>query len=368
MTGNISRGFGSPGKYIQGQNELNNLYKYTDLYGKNVSVIIDGFLFNDIKALLGKIYQDDSNVNYVKFSGECSVREINRFKLESEKFKSNVIVGIGGGKTLDTAKAVSGELSIPVIIVPTAASTDAPTSALTVIYTDEGIHSDFICHKKNPDIVLVDTAIICRAPVRLLVSGMGDALATYFEALANEASDTENYVGEGYRRTMLGMMIAKLCYETLIEKGLHAKIAAENGCCTEAFEDVVEANILLSGLGFENTGCAGAHGIHTGLTELPEANSYFHGEKVAFGTICQLVLENKSPELIDEVMGFCTSVGLPVTLGEMGIEDNDDTIRIIAKHSVKEILSEPFTITEESVFNSIKTANGLGKIYSNKCH
>lgn len=366
MTGNISRGFGSPGKYIQGQGELNNLPKYTDMYGKNISVVIDAFLFDDIKEILGKIYQDDVNVNFVKFGGECSVREINRFKLESEELKSNVIVGIGGGKTLDTAKAVSGELSIPVIIIPTSASTDAPTSALTVIYTDEGIHSDFICHKKNPDIVLVDTDIICKAPVRLLVSGMGDALATYFEAMANEASDTVNYVGEGYRRTKLGMMIAKLSYETLIEKGMHAKIAAENGCCTEAFEDVVEANILLSGLGFENTGCAGAHGIHTGLTELPEANPYFHGEKVAFGTLCQLVLENKPSKLINEVMEFCVSVGLPVTLGELGIDDNDDNIRIVAEHSVKEILSEPFTITKESVFNSIKTANGLGKTYKNQ--
>jgi glycerol dehydrogenase len=366
MTVNLSRGFGSPGKYIQGQGELNNLSKYTDVYGKNISVVIDGFLFDDIKERIGKIYQEDRNINFVKFGGECSVREINRFKLESEEFESNVIIGIGGGKTLDTAKAVSGELSIPVIIIPTSASTDAPTSALTVIYTDEGIHSDFICHKKNPDIVLVDTDIICKAPVRLLVSGMGDALATYFEALANEASDTANYVGEGYRRTKLGMMIAKLSYDTLIEKGLHAKIAAENGCCTEAFEDVVEANILLSGLGFENTGCAGAHGIHTGLTELPEANPYFHGEKVAFGTLCQLVLENKSSKLIDEVMDFCVSVGLPVTLGELGIEDNDDNIRIVAEHSVKEILSEPFTITKESVFNSIKTANGLGKMFKNQ--
>lgn len=365
MIKTTTRAFASPSRYIQGPGEMEKLEKYTQLYGKNVSIIIDGFLYDNLTTKLKNIYSEDNIVKYVKFGGECSINEIERVKAESDEVSPNVIVGIGGGKTLDTAKAVADRLSVPVIVSPTSASTDAPTSASSVIYTDEGVHSDFICYKSNPDIVLLDTAIISKAPVRLLVAGMGDALATYFEAMANEASDTANYVWEGYRRTKLGLVISKLCYETLLEKGLYAKNAAENGCCTEALEDIIEVNTLLSGLGYENTGCAGAHGVHAGLTALPETNAYFHGEKVAFGTICQLVLENKESELIKEVIDFCISVGLPVTLEEIGVEDTNENIRIIAKHSVDAIASEPFVITEDRLFNAIKGANGLGKMYKN---
>jgi len=356
-----TRGFASPGKYIQGPGEINRLEKYTSKYGKNLAVLIDCFLYEELKARLIDQYAAGSVVKFVQFGGECSIREIKHFKAEAEAIAADMIVGIGGGKTLDTAKAVANQLSIPVIIVPTAASTDAPTSAMSVIYSEDGVHEDYYTYDSNPDMVLVDTEIIMNGPVRLLVAGMGDALATYFEALANEASDTANYVGEGYRRTMLGMAISKLCYETLIAKGLQAKLDFENGCCTDILEDVIEANILLSGLGFENTGCAAAHGIHTGLTALPQSRAYFHGEKVAFGTICQLVLEGKSSELMEEVIEFCLSVGLPVTLEDLGIEDNEENIKIIAEKALPDIVSEPLELTEAMLFNAIKVANELGR-------
>lgn len=358
-----TRAFASPGKYIQGPGVLDNLERYTRVYGNRVSIIIDGFLYENIKTQLNGKYTENTRIKYLKFGGECSMGEINRVKADSEDISSQVIVGIGGGKTLDTAKAVAHMLLVPVIIVPTAASTDAPCSAFSVLYTDEGVQKDCLYYKRNPEMVLVDTNIILKAPVRLLVSGMGDALSTYFESEANHASDTANYVGEGYRRTKLGLVLSKHCYETLLAKGVHAKNALENGCCTEALEDIIEANILLSGLGFENTGCAGAHGIHNGLTALPETNKYFHGEKVAFGTICQLILENQPSILIEEVFEFCISVGLPVTLSDIGVEETNEKIRIIAKHSLKDMLAEPFIVTENMLFNAIKAANGLGKMY-----
>jgi glycerol dehydrogenase len=361
-----ARGFASPGKYIQGPGEINKLEKYTSKYGKNVAILIDGFLYASLRARLSEQYAEGCNLAFVEFGGECSTREINQFKTAAADISADVIVGIGGGKTIDTAKAVADTLSIPVIVVPTAASTDAPTSAMSIIYTDAGVHDDFYRYESNPNLVLVDTEIIMKAPVRLFVSGMGDALATYFEALANEASDTANYVGEGYKRTKLAMAASKLCYETLITKGLQAKRDLENGCCTEAVEDVIEANILLSGLGFENTGCAAAHGIHTGLTALPESNPYYHGEKVAFGTICQLVLENKTSALLEEVIAFCLDVGLPVTLEDLGVETNEQNIKVIVEKALPDILSEPFVLTEAMLFNAIKAASEIGRRHKRK--
>lgn len=164
------------------------------------------------------------------------------------------------------------------------------------------------------------------------MAGIGDALATYFEALANEATEGMNFIGKGYRRCRAGMAIAKECYDILLADGESALMAVKNHIITEAVENVIEANSLLSGLGFENTGCAGAHGIHSGFSEIESAHMYLHGEKVAFGVICQLVLENAPKALIDEVVRFMMAVALPVCLADLNIAPTEENLHIIADH------------------------------------
>lgn len=117
-----------------------------------------------------------------EFGGECSLAEVERIKQAATQNKSQVIVGAGGGKVLDAARAAAADLNLLVVNCPTVASSDAPCSALSVIYSDEGVVQGFRFYRKNPDLVLVDTQVIALGPPRLLVAGMGDALATWFEA------------------------------------------------------------------------------------------------------------------------------------------------------------------------------------------
>jgi glycerol dehydrogenase len=363
-----TRALGSPGKYVQGRGEIENLERYLSKLGNNALILIDPFLFKELKEKIeDKFSSEGPGLVFSKFGGEISRDEINRITDVSKKENCNVVVGIGGGKTMDTAKAVSNNIQSPIIIVPTAASTDAPCSALSVIYTDEGVYSEVIHYTRNPDMVLVDSEIVSKAPVRLLVSGMGDALATFFEARANQDSDSANFVGGGFRRTLSAMALAKLCYEILLAQGVKAKAAVERGACTDAVEDIIEANTLLSGLGFENCGCAAAHGIHDGLTALEETHHMYHGEKVAFGTICQLVMENRPMEEIDEVIGFCRSVGLPTMLKDLGIgEISKEDLMKVAKKSIASdstIHAEPFKVTEVMVYDAMVTADSLGMIH-----
>ncbi len=358
---------GSPSRYVQGRGELAHLYEHCEKYGKDLFVLVSA---SGKKRVEGKIAQSvegtDAKVVYETFNGECSQKEIDRVVEAFKASGCSVVIGIGGGKIHDTAKAAAYYAGAPVVIVPTIASTDAPCSALSVIYTDEGVFERYLFLPANPTVVLVDTDIVAAAPARLLVSGMGDALATYFEARACQASGASNCVGG--KVTLAAMSLARLCYETLLADGLKAKLAVERHVCTKAVENVIEANTYLSGVGFESGGLAGAHAIHNGLTAIPETHSLYHGEKVAFGTLVQLVLENAPLEELEEVLEFCTEVGLPTTLADLGVENpTQEQLMEVAKLACADadtLHNMPFPVDAESVYAAILAADELGKYYT----
>lgn len=365
MLSSTTRAFGSPLRYVQGQGEFGRLPLYTAPYG-NACVIIDGFLYQDLNARLEKAYaESDAKFVSISFNGECCEEEVERIGKIARENGAAVIVGAGGGKTMDTAKICADEMGLPVIIAPSSASTDAPVSEIAVVYKPDGEYIGSRKMKKNADLVLVDTEIIVKAPRRLFVAGMGDALATWLEAQACECSDSPNYIGSGMRRCKAGMAIAKASWDILFEDGEKALMALDSGVVTEAFENVVEANTLLSGLGFLNTGLATAHGIHSGLTVRPETHKYLHGEKVAFGIVCQMVLENTPAETVDKVMRFMVAIGLPVTLADLGVAAERDKVMAIAEKTANGPLihQEPFAVTTERVYGAIIAADALGRKY-----
>src|SRR5437667_6262046 len=165
---------------------------------------------------------DAANLRHAvhRFGGECSLAEIERVKSAARECTARTIVGAGGGKVLDTARAAAADLDLSVVNCPTVASSDAPCSALSVLYTEEGVFQEYRFYRRNPDLVLVDTQVIAQGPPRLLVAGMGDALATWFEAKTCVAGHVRNMRGGGSTRSALAL--AKLCDETLLEGGAHA--------------------------------------------------------------------------------------------------------------------------------------------------
>jgi glycerol dehydrogenase len=221
----------------------------------------------------------------------------------------------------------------------------------------------FLILGRNPDVVLVDSRIIVQAPTRFFVAGMGDALATWFEANTCTKSMAKNLPGGV--STAAALSLARLCYDTLMEYGISAKIAVDNNALTPAVERVIEANTLLSGIGFESSGLAAAHGIHEGLHVLDGAGEKLHGELVAFGTITQMVLENFDREEIDRVMNFCLSVGLPVTLKQLGVKDTSPkAVMKAAEVACMEGLTTHnsyFEIDPELILGAILGADGLGQ-------
>jgi glycerol dehydrogenase len=270
---------------------------------------------------------------------------------------------VGGGRAIDTAKAVSHALNSPLVIIPTVASNDAPCTALSTQYNENHLLDRFLILKRNPDVVLVDSRIIAEAPTRYFVAGMGDALATWFEALTCTKSSAKNLPGG--MATSAALNLARLCYETLMKYGVLAKLAVDQNVVTPAVEMVIETNILLSGLGFESGGLAAAHSIHEGIHALEGTEKALHGELVAFGTIAQLVMENYPKEEIDRVMGFCNAVGLPVTLKQLGVSSifPESLIRAaeIACMEGRPTHNSYFEVNPELVLAAIIGANALGE-------
>lgn len=357
---------GSPERYIQGRGVLKELCKHVERVGKAPFILVSASGKKRVEAPIAESAKEHNTpLTYEVFAGECCRTEINRLIKAYEDSGSDVIVGIGGGKIHDTAKAVAHYTNSPVVIVPTIAATDAPCSALSVIYTDDGVFEEYLFLPKSPNIVLVDIDIISKAPARLLVSGMGDALATYFEARACKQSDSPNFLGGKY--TVTSMAIARLCYDTLLADGLKALLSVKAGSCSKALENTVEANTYLSGIGFESCGIAAAHAIHNGFTAIEETHHYYHGEKVAIGTLSQLVLENASKAELDEVYGFCLDVGLPTTLSDLGIQEvNREQLMKVAELACAPndtMGNMPFAVTPQMVCDAIIGADALGRYY-----
>lgn len=358
-------GLKAPGYYVQGAGELQNVGKYVKKLGTNFLIIGSP---NNKRRYGDQIFASLDKVEkrhvYWEFGGQCSKQEISEAETVARENGCDVVIGLGGGKALDTAKAVATNLGgLPTIIIPTIASNDAPCSSVTVIYNDAGAVIKALMMNRNPDVVLVDTDIIAKAPKKYLVAGMGDALATYFEARACYRSGAKTMSRGTCSKTALAL--AELCYQTLLRDSIQALEAVEKQQVTPELEAVVEACIYLSGVGFEDGGLAAAHAINDGLAHVPQAHGAAHGEKVAFGLLAQLQLEQAPADEWQTVLSYIKSVGLPSCLGDLGITDVQEAdIRKVAEAAT---VPTQFTknvradITADDVYEAIMQADAAGK-------
>lgn len=355
----------SPRKYVQGRNALAEIGKHLKILGGKPLILWDAKVKGIVgKTVLASLSREGLEAVDVDFGGDCTRKEVDRLVGIITDKGADIAVGVGGGKTLDAVKAAAIETGVRIVTCPTIASNDSPTSAASVWYDEDGNCTGFDCWPFNPDLVLVDSLVISRAPARALVAGMGDALATWVEAKVALQTGAGNIAGGV--STMAAMAIAELGYATLLEHGVEAKRAVENGVLTPSVEKVIEANILHSGLGFESGGLATAHMIANCLPSFAECRHLMHGEEVAFGVISQLCLDKGvSMDEIYEAVDFEVAVGLPVTFTDIGLKKvSRDKLKSIGDACASEgslCESHCFTVTSEAVVDAMIAADALGQ-------
>ena len=355
----------APRKYVQGRGALAEIGAYIKALGARPLVLWDARVKDVVgKTVLASFAEAGLKVTDVAFSGDSTKPEAARVAKIAKDANADVAIGIGGGKTLDTAKAAAAAANIKMVTVPTMASNDSPTSSYTVWYDETGNCMGFESWGRNPDLVLVDTQVIANAPVKSFVAGMGDALGTWVEAEACFKARAGNLAGGV--STVAALTLAKLCYDILLEHGIEAKRAVELHVVTPAVEKVVEANILLSGLGFESAGVATAHMIANCLPSFKECHHLMHGHEVAFGVISQLCLDDDKPvSEVHRIVDFEIATGLPVTFADIGLPGvTRERLKKIGdvcagKGSLCE--NHPFPVSSDSIVDAMIAADALGQ-------
>jgi glycerol dehydrogenase len=337
VAGAAPRAFISPQRYVQGLGVLDRLGEFIGLVGSTNAALLASSRAQEIEGARAERALTAAGVGstFATFGGECTLDEVDAHVDRLSDSGVDVIVALGGGKCIDTGKAVAHRLGLPVVVIPTVASNDAPCSALSVMYRTDGTSTGVEFYPNSPALVLVDTGIIASAPERFLVSGMGDAMATWYEARV-AIENPNGFSSIRGRPTIAAAAIGEACATTLFAHGVGAAAEVASNTVDHNLEQVVEANTLLSGLGFESGGLAAAHGVAQSCNAVAHVHdNYLHGEMVAFGLMTQLVMEDRKAEARRVAEFFC-SVGLPVHLGHLSLSPSDSHfLTVIADGTVE---------------------------------
>ncbi|WP_406944102.1 iron-containing alcohol dehydrogenase family protein [Halobacillus sp. SY10] len=271
------------------------------------------------------------SIGTISYDGECTHQEVARIK-ENVSPITNVLIGVGGGKILDLTKACGEALDLPVILIPTLVSNCAAWTPLSVFYDENGNFIEYTIYKRSTYMVIVDPAMLVHAPVEYLRAGIGDTIAKWYEA-----DVLTRHIKEKPVPLEMALHAAKLCRDILFQEGKNAVHGNEKAQCTTAFTRVAETIIMAGGMvgGFgDGYGrISGAHSIHNGLTKVPGAHKFLHGEKVAYGILVQLALEGKT-EQIKQLIPFYKSMRLPLSLKDLDADSPED-IETISYYSTR---------------------------------
>lgn len=340
----------APAKYIQGSGALNELGKMISCIGKKFLIISNEQAWElTCEKVEAGLKQADLKYVYQEFGGKCTEAEAMLMASKAIEEECSGIVGIGGGKVLDTAKAAAEFAKRPLVLIPTSASSDAPCSAVAVLYHADHSFDRYLNMAWGPEIVVVDTDLIVNAPARLLAAGMADALSTALECDAYEKGLKMHQIETTMSSNV--PMLSHIAEKVIRKYGKQAYLDVEQHIHSEAVERVIEANLYVSGVGFQNGGLAAAHSIANALTHIPGLN-ILHGEAVSVGIIGQLLLEERTEEEIADTEKFLKELGLPTRLRDLPITFSKDILNNLADlaaHSYESNAYLPFDMSAERI-------------------
>ncbi|MBE9187837.1 iron-containing alcohol dehydrogenase family protein [Microcoleus sp. LEGE 07076] len=254
------------------------------------------------------------------YGKDCSETSLQNLREAFQHHNADFIIGVGGGKALDAAKLLAHQCQIPIVTIPTSAATCAAWTALSNIYSEQGVFQYDVALARCPDLLILDYGLIQTAPQRTLIAGIGDAIAKWYEASVSSGHSEQTMIISAVQQ-------ARILRDILFQKS--ATALKEPG--SETWQQVTDAAVLLAGVigGIGGPQCrtVAAHAVHNGLTHLLASHGTLHGEKVAYGILVQLRLEEmlQNNQLAatarQQLLKFYGEIGLPQTLDNLGLGD-----------------------------------------------
>jgi glycerol dehydrogenase len=356
---NVDYLLSAPVQYISGPDTLLDCGPFVIKWGKNV--LVSGGK-KALKSVESKLFPslETAGIKYEinSFAGECSDENIAIIVRKVQKKDLDAIIGVGGGKSIDTAKRAAEICNVPIICIPTIAATCAAASVLAVIYTAEGVHKKDHYLEKNPNLVLVDTEIIAKAPVEYFESGILDSLSKWYEGKAafKGIANPDIFASSALK-------LAELLNEVMEDEAVNAVRAVKQQQVSDAVTKITDLNIYLAAviqsIGKKTRGAA-AHAIHAGLSVIPQSHVILHGYKVGYGIVTQLFMEKEDFKEIGRVVNFFRKLDLEPSFKGLGLPFEGDLLRQVAE---KAILSDPmknmpFEVYTENVIAAMEQVEG----------
>lgn len=311
----------APSQVLRGHQALAQAGEAIARLGQQPLVIAGDRTLPLIKPVLQPVLEGRSlRAAYASYGEDCSEASLANLRQSLTTHQADFIIGVGGGKALDAAKLLAHQMQLPIVTIPTSGATCAAWTALSNVYSDQGAFLYDVALPHCPDLLILDYGLVQTAPQRTLVAGIGDALAKWYEASVSS--------GHSERTLMISaVQQARVLRDILLQKA----IAALQAPGSEVWCDVVDATVLMAGVigGMGGAQCrtVAAHAVHNGLTHLLESHHTLHGEKVAYGILVQLRLEEMvqgnrlAATARQQLLKFYSEIGLPQTLNDLGLRD-----------------------------------------------
>lgn len=307
----------APAQVLRGDQALEHSGKAIAKFGSR-PLVVGGKQLLMPSQLQIVLEQQQLEYSLTSYSPDCSESSLAALQEAVEFHQADFIIGLGGGKALDTAKLLAHQCKMPIVTIPTSAATCAAWTGLSNIYSNEGAFLYDVTLDRCPDLLVLDYGLIKTAPQRTLIAGIGDALAKWYEASVSSGNSPVTLI-------IAGVQQARVLRDILFQKSVEA--LKEPG--SEAWREVVDASVLLAGviggLGGAQCRTVAAHAVHNGLTHLVAAHDVLHGEKVAYGILVQLRLEEMlqgnqlAASARQQLLKFYSEIGLPQTLEDLNL-------------------------------------------------
>jgi glycerol dehydrogenase len=283
-------------------------------------LVVGGAKTLELEPLQPLFNHSQGQSDRANYTPDCCESSLEKLRMAADRHQADIIIGVGGGKCLDAAKLLAYQCQLPCVTIPTSAATCAAWTALSNIYSEAGAFLYDVGLPKCPDLLVLDYRLIATAPQRTLVAGIGDAIAKWYEASVSSGNSPQTLL-------IAAVQQARVLRDILFQK---SAAALKNPGGTE-WQEVVDASVLLAGviggLGGAQCRTVAAHAVHNGLTHLPGCHDALHGEKVAFGILVQLRLQEMlqgdrlAATARQQLLEFYTAIGLPKTLADLGLAD-----------------------------------------------